>query len=125
MIGFDRMFVELANASHTTQSATYPPHNIIKYDEDNYEIEMALAGFAKDEINVEFSDGQLTVNGKKETDTTKNYIYKGLATRSFTKTLALSDYIEVKGAEFLNGILTIQLERVIPDALKPKSIKIK
>ncbi|CAB5218714.1 IbpA Molecular chaperone (small heat shock protein) [uncultured Caudovirales phage] len=125
LVGFDRLF-ELANGNrNTAQLTTYPPHNIIKIDDANFEIELAMAGFNKNEIKVEFNDGQLTVAGKKEHDESKTYIYKGLATRSFVKTIGLADYIEIKSAELKDGILTVRLERIIPDALKPKIIEIK
>ena len=125
LVGFDRLF-ELANGNrNTAQLTTYPPHNIIKIDDANFEIELAMAGFNKNEIKVEFNDGQLTVTGKKEHDESKNYIYKGLATRSFVKTIGLADYIEIKSAELKDGILMVRLERIIPDALKPKTIEIK
>ena len=107
----------------TTQN-NYPPYNVIKQDEDTYLVELALAGFNKSEINVTVDNGNLIVKGEKENKDVE-FKHKGIATRSFTRSFALGEYMEVTGAEFENGMLSITIERIVPEEKKPKSIKIK
>ena len=107
----------------TTQN-NYPPYNVIKQDEDTYLVELALAGFNKSEINVTVDNGNLIVKGEKENKDVE-FKHKGIATRSFTRSFALGEYMEVTAAEFENGMLSITVERIIPEEKKPKSIKIK
>jgi molecular chaperone IbpA len=121
LIGFDRMFQEVEHLSGNT----YPPHNIIKVDEDSYKIEVAVAGFKRDELAVELDETVLKITGDKTDKSTTSYIYRGLASRSFVKVLHLADHIEVKEVELSDGILTISLEKVIPEELKPRKLKIK
>ena len=125
-VGFDRMFDELARTAGTLNSSNYPPYNIVRVAENEYEIEVAVAGFAEDELDVEMQNGELFVRGEsKATDTrTGNYLHQGIAARDFTRTFALADNVEVKGASVKNGILTIKLEVFIPEAEKPKKIAI-
>jgi len=127
-LGFERFFddVERLLASDVSKvSSSFPPHNIIKLDESRYVVELAVAGFSKDEIEITVEDGTLTVKGdKKEKDTDVTYLHRGIGTRSFTKTLTVADTIEVKGAEFKDGILRIGLENIIPEHKKPRKAEI-
>jgi len=122
LVGFDRYFT----APHH-QNGNYPPHNIVKYDDTHYGIEVAVAGFSKDEITVEVDQDQLTVKGCKlnQADIRFEYLHRGLAARDFDQTFTLAEYMEVKGAEVKDGMLVIEIERIIPDALKPRKIEIK
>ena len=127
-LGFERFFddVERLLASDVAKvSSSFPPHNILKLDESRYVVELAIAGFSKDEIEITVEDGTLTVKGdKKEKDTDVQYLHRGIGTRSFTKTLTVADTIEVKGAEFNDGILRIGLENIIPEHKKPRKVEI-
>lgn len=127
-LGFERFFddVERLLASDVAKvSSSFPPHNILKLDESRYVVELAVAGFSKDEIEITVEDGTLTVKGeKKEKDTDVTYLHRGIGTRSFTKTLTVADTIEVKGAEFKDGILRIGLENIIPEHKKPRKVEI-
>lgn len=107
----------------TTQN-NYPPYNVIKQDEDTYLVELALAGFNKSEINVTVDNGNLIVKGEKENKDVQ-FKHKGIATRSFTRSFALGEYMEVTEAEFENGMLSVIIERIVPEEKKPKSIDIK
>jgi molecular chaperone IbpA len=125
LIGFDRIFNEME--SRTQNSANnYPPHNIIKYDDYNFEIEIAVAGFEKEDITVEVDQDRLIIKGcrLKEEDPSK-YVYRGLAARDFERSWTLTDHMEVGDAELTNGILRVKLTRVIPESLKPRTITIK
>ena len=102
----------------------YPPYNVIKEDDDTYIVEIALAGFDKNDISVTTDKDQLIVKGEREKEETE-YTYKGIATRSFNRSFALAEYMEVTKAEFNNGMLSITVERIIPEDKKPKTIKIK
>jgi molecular chaperone IbpA len=131
-LGFERFFddVERLLASDVAKvSSSFPPHNIIKLDESRYVVELAVAGFSKDEIEITVEDGTLKIKGAKiekdpEPWRTQTYLHHGIGTRSFTKTLAVADTIEVKGAEFKDGILRIGLENIIPEHKKPRKIEI-
>lgn len=122
LVGFDRYFT----APHH-QNGNYPPHNIVKYDDTHYGIEVAVAGFSKDEITVEVDQDQLTITGVKsvDVDDSKEYLHRGLAARDFEQTFTLAEYMEVKGAEVKDGMLKIKIERIVPEALKPRVIEIK
>ena len=121
LIGFDRMFKDVQHLS----SNTYPPHNIIKLEDDKYQIEVAVAGFSRDELTVELDETELKITGDKTDKNTITYLYKGLASRSFVKTLHLAEHIKVTDVELADGILTISLEKVIPEELKPRKLQIK
>jgi len=127
-LGFDRFFDEvekMLNVDVTKTVSNFPPHNIIKLDESRYVVELAVAGFSKDEIDISVDENVLTVKGvKDEKETSVEYLHKGIGTRSFTKTLTIADTIEVKGAEFKDGILRIGLENIIPEHKKPRKIEI-
>jgi molecular chaperone IbpA len=123
LLGFDRVFD--AHAQELLKQATYPPHNIIKTAANNYLVELAIAGFDKSEIEIVVDSGYLTIKGdKKETQNNYDYIHRGIANRSFNKKILIAETIEVKSAIFVDGILKIFLENVIPDHKKPKRIEI-
>lgn len=122
-IGFDRVLNKMHNV--TPGQSNYPPYNIVKVDEDNYVIELAVAGFFEDELDIEVKDGILYVEGKKgENDETAQYLHKGISARHFKRSFTLSDTIVVRGADLSQGILTIDLENIIPEEKKPRKIAI-
>ena len=125
-IGFDNLFDRLFDMD-LESSSSYPPYNISKVDDNNYIIEMALAGFNKDDIEIELADSELTVRSKKREDLNKdvNLIHQGISHRSFNRKFTLSEEILVKNAEMKNGMLIIKLEKFIPESKKPKLISIK
>jgi molecular chaperone IbpA len=125
-VGFDNIFNELerlVDGTTPTRNTSFPPHNIIKLDDNKYVVEMAVAGFGQDEVDVEIHDGTLIVKGEKKDQTEVDYLYRGIATRSFTKSIRLSDSIEVRGAQFKDGILKIALENIIPEHKKPRKVE--
>ena len=127
-VGFDSIFDRFFDMD-TTRDSGYPPYNIRKINEAQYVIEIALAGFSKDDIEVEVTEGSLTIRSKKldekEEDTSEDsYVHKGIAKRSFLRCWTLSDDIFVKGADLKDGMLVINLEKVIPDEKKPRLINI-
>ena len=121
-IGLDRVLDRMREV--TPGQNNYPPYNIVKVDEDNYAIELALAGFNEDEISIEVKDGVLTVEGRKDEETETKYLHKGISARQFRRAFTLADTIVVRDADFVNGILTIGLENVIPEEKKPRKISI-
>jgi molecular chaperone IbpA len=126
-VGFDEVFDALARTHEqlNSQPANYPPYNILKYDANNYALEIAVAGFDLDEIDVGVEGNNLTITGQKiEKKDDATYIYKGISTRSFKRTIPLGDHIVVRDAVIKNGMLTIQLEREVPEAMKPRKIAI-
>lgn len=125
-VGFDDQFNRLAKLHDdvTKNIPNYPPYNIKKTGDNTYVIELAVAGFAKQDIEIEFADDKLVVKGNTKDDD-DNYVFKGIAGRNFTRTFALNDHIEIKGAEILNGMLQIALEKIIPEHKKPKKIEVK
>lgn len=124
LVGFDRYF---NIPQHTTSN--YPPHNIVKYSEDTYAIEVAVAGFQKEEVTVEVDQDQLTIRGVKnrpnESTGQIEYLHRGLAARDFEQTFTLAEYMIVRGAKVENGMLQIDIQRVVPEALKPRQIEVK
>jgi len=151
LIGFDSLFDNFEHRFANQINNSYPPYNILKHDEDTYEIQVAVTGFEKDEITVEIDQNNLVVKGSrkngngerdermssvlskltgKETgvDTSNpevQYLHRGLATRDFTRSWELGQYIEVGDGSIKNGVLTIELKRVVPEALKPRVLKLK
>jgi len=125
-IGFDQMFDELHRTFANSKSdGNYPPHNIVELDDEHYVLELAIAGFAQDEIDLEIKENVITIKGEKEKkDDEIKYLHKGISTRNFSRTIPLAENIEVRGATVKNGILSIALERVVPDEKKPKKIAI-
>ena len=128
-VGFDRTFDRLFDyVTHQAESTGYPPYNIQKTEDYKFEIEMALAGFDKKDIEIEVPEGVLTVKSLKDKDTgaTDDYtLYKGISQRNFTRKFTLADDIVVKGAKLNNGMLTINLERIVPEEKKPQLIEVK
>lgn len=124
-VGFDRLFNEINRTWGNSRADNYPPYNIAQLDDTHYVIEVAVAGFAENEIDVEIKDSTLFVKGTKEKkDTDVLYTHKGISTRNFERTFTLADNVEVKGATVKNGILAIALEHVVPEEQKPKKIEI-
>ncbi|WP_281646587.1 Hsp20 family protein [Parendozoicomonas sp. Alg238-R29] len=124
-IGFDRIANMLENINHTGNQNGYPPYNIELLDENSYRITMAAAGFQEDELDIESRENVLTVKGKKsEGKTERKYLYQGIAERNFERRFQLADYVRVTGAAMENGLLHIDLEREIPEAMKPRKINI-
>ena len=128
-IGVDRLFDRMMHQIDTAASSTtnYPPYNIVKTGESTYEIQVAVAGFTQGEVTVNVNDGQLVITGEKATtDLPEGYAYEyqGISARRFIRTFTLADYVEVTDAASKDGILTVSLERQIPEAMKPKTIAI-
>ena len=125
-IGFDRALDTWRHAQTISSATNYPPYNVIKVDEDNFVVELAVAGFGKTDIDVSTADGKLTVKGELNTeDSDSKFIHRGIAARKFTREWALGEYMEVKAAELKDGMLKIDIVRILPEEKKPKTIKIK
>ncbi len=124
-VGFDRVgsLIDHALNSESTSSG-YPPYNIELLDENRYAITVAVAGFSQEELDIQVEKGVLTVRGDKGAKDERKYLYQGIANRAFERKFNLADYIEVTGADLSNGLLTINLVKEIPDAMKPKTIAI-
>lgn len=123
-VGFDQVFDRLAQLSQNLPKIpTYPPYNIKKVDENKYVIEVAVAGFGKQDLELEMADGTLTIKGATNSDES-DFIYKGIADRAFTRSFTLADSVEIKNADLVNGMLKIWLERFIPEEKQPKKIEI-
>jgi molecular chaperone IbpA len=123
LIGFDRVFDAVQRVN--TAESNFPPYNIKKIDDENYEIQIALAGFLKSELGITVEDGNLIVKGEQAETSKTEYLHKGIAERNFTRTWSLAESVKVSGSELKDGVLTINLVNKIPDELKPQSIKIK
>jgi molecular chaperone IbpA len=127
-VGFDRLARQLESAARSSQENGWPPYNIETTGEDAYRIEIAVAGFSADELNIEAKENLLTVTGTKAANDDgapqKTYLHRGLAERDFERRFQLADYVVVKGAALANGLLTVELKRELPEALKPRSIEI-
>ena len=122
-IGFDRQ-LKLLERADTHSNVNYPPYNIVKHDAENFSIELALAGFDKKDITISKEKNVLLIEGKQKDGDELEYVHRGLASRSFKRTFTLADDIVVKGADMKNGILSVSLERIIPEEDKPQEIKI-
>jgi molecular chaperone IbpA len=126
-VGFDRLFDMLENSSAGQAQENYPPFDLIKKGENDYCIELAVAGFRPEEIDITAQQNVLIVSGRKNDETEEkgsDYIYRGIATRSFERRFALADHIQVRGADLKDGLLSIDLVREIPEAMKPRKISI-
>ena len=127
-VGFDRLFDRLHTMNTRNQSSSnYPPYNIIKTDENSYCIELAVAGFTEEQLDITVEDGVLEITGTpdlKDLDDTSVWIHKGISGRTFKRTFTLADTVVVKDAELLNGILCVKLENIIPEEKKPRKIAI-
>jgi molecular chaperone IbpA len=122
-IGFDTLFDRLNDRSHENNEV-YPPYDIVRKGEDAFQINLALAGFAPDEISITSEASQLTVTGKKPENENTEYLYQGISSRAFERRFNLADYIEVENASFENGLLHINLVRRVPERMKPRRIDI-
>ncbi len=126
-VGFDRVFNMFDKLAAVDSGNGYPPYNIERSDENAYRITMAVAGFDEDELSIESKENTLTVRGEKaedSADTSLEVLYRGIAARTFERRFQLADHVEIKGAELKNGLLHIDLKRELPEAMKPRTIKI-
>ena len=127
LLGFDTMFNDFEQRFANQINNTYPPYNILKHNEDSYDLEIAVTGFAPEEITVEIDQNQLVVKGerKHDEDTEPQYLHRGLATRDFTRSWTLAEHMVVGEGRIKNGVLTVSLTREVPEALKPRVLKLK
>ncbi|MBW9117395.1 Hsp20 family protein [Rhizobium cauense] len=123
-IGFDRVFSLLENAQRARSISDWPPYDIVKTDDESYRITVAVAGFAEDELDITFQSNLLIVSGKKQEMGSEGYLHRGIAGRPFEHRFELADHVRVNAAELKNGLLSIDLVREIPEALKPRKIDI-
>ena len=123
-IGFDRLLNMMEANAAKSSSGGYPPYNIEQKDENNYRITMAVAGFAEDQLDLMQKDNMLIVKGERKEEGEKNYVYQGIAERDFERKFQLADYVKGVGASMENGLLHIDLEREIPEAMQPRKIAI-
>jgi molecular chaperone IbpA len=123
-VGFDRLFDLLENSSLGQGSENYPPFDLIKVDENHYRVILAVAGFGRDEIDITAQQNQLIVSGKKADDEGVDYIHRGIANRQFERRFGMADFIKVAEADLKDGLLSVELIREIPEAMKPKKISI-
>jgi|MDTC01.2.fsa_nt_gb molecular chaperone IbpA len=121
-IGFDHLFTELEHvAKHANDH--YPPHNIIKVDDETFLIELAVAGFSKKELDIQFKDRTLVVTGE-HVSKGRDFIHRGISTKKFKRTFRLSEHVEIHGADLVDGVLAIDLKFVLPEEMRPRKIKI-
>ncbi|OED39604.1 heat-shock protein [Chromatiales bacterium (ex Bugula neritina AB1)] len=125
-VGFDRLATLLDSALQHNHGSGYPPYNIESVEDNEYAITLAVAGFDESELDIQTERGVLTVRGEKNASdkTERNYLYQGIATRTFERKFQLADHVEVVDADLANGMLTIKLVKEIPEAMKPKRISI-
>ena len=123
VVGFDRL-LDTFDTMLTEKPTTFPPHNIVKVDENNYLVELAVAGFNESEVTIEVLKNTLTIKGEKDLDDTRNYLHRGIGTRTFKKTVTLAETVQVDGASLENGILTVKLVNIVPVEKQPVKIAI-
>ena len=124
-VGFDRLFHMLDSVGTNSEDGGYPPYNIERLADDRYRITMAVAGFTRDEINIEVKETALTVRGEKKTEEAKReYLHRGIAQRGFERRFQLADFVEITGAGLEDGLLHVDLVRNIPERMKPRTISI-
>jgi molecular chaperone IbpA len=125
-VGFDQLFDQLNRTfANSKADGNYPPHNMIKIDDTHYIVELAVAGFGEKELEVTQEKNVLTIKGEQQKkDTEVEYLHKGISARNFTREITLAEHVEVVGITVKNGILSIALEKIIPEAQKPKKIAI-
>ena len=123
-IGFNRELGRL-NTAYKTNSQSYPPYDLLKLDEDTYQISLAIAGFSKEDIDVSVDNGTLIIKGEIVEVTDAEVVHKGIAGRKFVRSFALGEYMEVTSAELKDGMLHVHVVRIVPEEKKPKAIKIK
>ena len=124
-VGVDRLFDRINKQLESAASGNYPPYDIVRTGDETYEIRLAIAGFRPEEIDIEFHEGSLTVRSNRGTnDPEMEYLYHGISNRDFVRSWTLGEYVEVRNANFQDGILTVGLERVVPESQKPRKIAI-
>jgi molecular chaperone IbpA len=123
-IGFNRNLTQLNNA-YNTNKQSYPPYDLLKLDEDTYQISLAIAGFSREDIGVSVDNGTLIIKGEIVEVTDAEVVHKGIAGRKFVRSFALGEYMEVTSAELKDGMLHVYVVRIVPEEKKPKTIKIK
>ena len=125
-VGIDRLFDRITNQIDAAATGNYPPYDIVKTGDDTYEIRVAAAGFRQDEIEVEFHEGTLKIHGSHDDQVRPEveYLHHGISNRSFMRTFSLADYVEVREAVMKDGVLTVKLERLVPESQKPKKIAV-
>ncbi|WP_144861118.1 Hsp20 family protein [Mesorhizobium sp. J18] len=123
-VGFDRMLNALEAASRVEQIDNWPPYDIAKTSEDDYRITMAVAGFSQDELAITQEQNMLIVSGQKTGEDNSQYLHRGIAGRAFQRRFELADHVKVVGASLVNGLLTIDLKRELPEEMKPRRIEI-
>lgn len=123
VVGFDRL-LDTFDTMLTEKPTTFPPHNIVKVDENNYLVELAVAGFNESEITIEVLKNTLTIKGEKGLDDNRHYLHRGIGTRSFKKTVTLAETVQVDGASLDNGVLTVKLINIVPVEKQPVKIAI-
>ena len=121
-IGFENLFRQMENTMRRTD--TYPPHNVIKHDEDVYSLELALAGYSRGDITVETAGGVLTITGKKGERDDVEYIHRGIGARGFSRSFNLAEHMNVTGCFFIDGLLIVRMWKRVPEDLKPKTLEI-
>lgn len=125
-IGVDRLFDRIVNQIDHAASTNYPPYNIVETGENTYEVQVAVAGFSQGDIEITVKDGELVITGEKSDALPEGHVVRhhGISARKFIRTFSLGDYVEVKTAVARDGILTVKLERIVPESAKPKTIAI-
>jgi molecular chaperone IbpA len=127
-IGFDHVWNEIERLADVADNKLYPPHNVVKHSESTYTIELALAGYKKDDLQVEVKEGILVITGDNrstvDTEETREYLHRGISGKKFTRTFRLSEHVVVDGADFVDGLLVIDLKVVIPEEKRPRTIPI-
>ncbi len=123
-VGFDRVF-DLLDTVGKAESGGYPPYNIERIDDNEYRITLAVAGFGEDDLDLEIRENTLTITGRRgEGDASREFLYQGIAGRSFERRFQLAEHVKVAGASLVNGLLNVDLQREIPEAMKPRKIAI-
>lgn len=122
-IGFDHVWSEIERLSDMADNKLYPPHNVVKHDESTFTIELALAGYSKDDLKVEVKEGILVIAGDKSGEE-REYLHRGISSKKFTRTFRLSEHVVVSGADFVDGLLVVDLKLEIPEEKLPRDIPI-
>ena len=123
-IGFDHIWNDIARLSEMSDNKLYPPHNVVKQDETHFSVELALAGYSKEDLTVEVKDGILVVTGGKNEEAEREYLHRGISAKKFTRTFRLSEHVVVDGADFKDGLLVIDLRVEIPEEKRPRTVQI-
>jgi molecular chaperone IbpA len=124
-VGFDHIFNDLERMAHAHKKDHYPPHNVVKHSDDEYLIELAVVGFKQADIEITMHDGILVIKGDREHRRDQDlYVHKGISGRKFERSFRLSEFVEVVGADLADGLLTIHLNRIVPEEKRPRKIEI-